>query len=307
MELDELRALVAVIQEGSISGAARRLYRSQSVVTRQVQALERAVGGSLLDRRCRPLSATALGKRVVEHARRALAAVDELKGAAVAEGAEPSGELRIGVGFSVVEILMRVPLARLRQSFPRLVLSIKSDWSQHLPALLKDGALDVGLLLLPPGWAPPEPLEGRQLAVEPMLVIAPRTVRLRRGVAVTSLPGVRWVINPEGCACRSVLRRLYAAAGSTLDVAVEVHGSSMQIELVAAGLGFGLVPVHALEAHPRRHAVTVVPMKNPLLSFGIWFVSAPVPPLLKSAVELMIEAIGLVLNRRGPRARSPEA
>jgi DNA-binding transcriptional LysR family regulator len=306
MELDELRALVTVVQEGSISGAARRLYRSQSVVTRQVQALERAVGGSLLDRRSRPLSATAMGKRVVEHARRALAAVEQLKGAAAAEGAEPSGELRIGVGFSVVEILMRVPLARLRQSFPRLVLSIKSDWSQHLPALLRDGALDVGLLLLPPGWAPPAPLEGRELAVEPMIVIAPRTARPGRGVDITTLPGTRWVVNPEGCACRSALRRLYAAAGSALDVAVEVHGSSMQIELVAAGLGFGLVPVHALDAHPRRHAVTVVPMKSPLLSFGIWFVSAPVPPLLKGAVELMIEGIGRVLQQRGRRQGSPK-
>src|SRR5262249_23324531 len=149
--------------------------------------------------------------------------------------------------------------------------------------------------------------EGRQLAVEPMIVIAPRTVRLRRGVDVTALPGVRWVVNPEGCACRSALRRLYAAAGSTLDVAGEGHGSPMQIELGAGGLGFGLVPVHALEAHPRRHAVTVVPIKNPLLSFGIWFVSAPVPPLLKSAIELMIEAIGLALKQRGPRARSAEA
>jgi DNA-binding transcriptional LysR family regulator len=304
MELDELRALVTVVQEGSISGAARRLYRSQSVVTRQVQALERAVGGALVDRRSRPLVVTALGKRVVEHARHALAAVEELKGAAAAEGAEPSGELRIGVGFSVVEIFMRVPLTRFRQSFPRLVLSIKSDWSQHLPTLLKDGALDVGLLLLPAGWAPPEPLEGRQLAVEPMIVIAPRTARLRRGVDITALPGVRWVVNPEGCACRSALRRLYAAAGAPFDVAVDVHGSSMQIALVAAGLGFGLVPIHALEAHGRRHAVTVVPMKSPLLSFGIWFVSGPVPPLLKSAVELMMEVISRVLEHR-PRPRSP--
>lgn len=301
MELDELQALVTVVQEGSISGAARRLYRSQSVVTRQVQAIEEAVGGSLLDRRSRPLIATALGRRIVEHARRALAAVEELKGAAAAEGAEPSGELRIGVGFSVADIFMRVSLARFRRSFPRLVLSIKSDWSRHLPALLKDGALDVGLLLLPEGWAPPDPLEARQLAVEPMVVIAPRTTHLRAAVDLTALPDVRWVVNPEGCACRAALRRLYAAAGSPFNVAVEVHGSAMQVELVAAGLGFGLIPAHALKTHSRRHAVTVVPIKRPLLSFGIWIVTAPVAPLLKGAVELMVEGIGGALQSRNRR------
>ena len=49
-------------------------------------------------------------------------------------------------------------------------------------------------------------------------------------------------MNPEGYACRAARRRLYAAAGSPFNVAVEVHGSAMQVELVAAGLGYGLIP-----------------------------------------------------------------
>jgi DNA-binding transcriptional LysR family regulator len=49
-------------------------------------------------------------------------------------------------------------------------------------------------------------------------------------------------VNPEGYACRAARRRLYAAAGSPFNVAVEVHGSAMQVELVAAGLGYGLIP-----------------------------------------------------------------
>jgi DNA-binding transcriptional LysR family regulator len=137
-----------------------------------------------------------------------------------------------------------------------------------------------------------------------MVVIAPRTTHLRGAVDLTALPDVRWVVNPEGCACRAALRRLYAAAGSPFNVAVEVHGSAMQVELVAAGLGYGLIPAHALNTHLRRHAVTVLPMKKPLLSFGIWIVTAPVTPLLKGAVELMVESIGGALQNRN-RRRSP--
>src|SRR5262249_31010409 len=143
MDLDALRAFVVVVQEGSISAAGRRLYRSQSAVTRQVQALEAEVGGPLLDRRGRPLAPTPLGRTILERALRALAAIDELKGAAAVEGAPPSGELRIGVSIKLADLLTGLPFVRFRREFPRLALTIKADWSPHLVTALRDGTLDV--------------------------------------------------------------------------------------------------------------------------------------------------------------------
>ena len=48
--LDDLRALVEFAQAGSIAGAADRLFRTPSAITRQVQRLEAALGAELLDR-----------------------------------------------------------------------------------------------------------------------------------------------------------------------------------------------------------------------------------------------------------------
>jgi DNA-binding transcriptional LysR family regulator len=81
--LDELAIFVAIIDEGSLAAAARKLRRSPPAVTRALAQLEERAGTRLFERttrRCRPTEA---GRRLVEHARGVLAGYDE----AVREGA----------------------------------------------------------------------------------------------------------------------------------------------------------------------------------------------------------------------------
>jgi DNA-binding transcriptional LysR family regulator len=66
---DDLHALVEFAQAGSIAGAADRLYRTPSAITRQPQRLEAALGAELLDRSVKPPRLNSLGSRVLEQAR----------------------------------------------------------------------------------------------------------------------------------------------------------------------------------------------------------------------------------------------
>lgn len=75
--LDELAVLVAVLEEGSLSGAARRLHRSAPAVTRLLAAFEARAGVRLVERTTRRLAPTEAGQRLADHARRVLAAYDE--------------------------------------------------------------------------------------------------------------------------------------------------------------------------------------------------------------------------------------
>ena len=91
--LDELAVFVAVLDSGSLVGAARRLRRSPPSVTRALSALEVRLGARLIERTTRKLTPTEIGSRVATDARRALAAYAE----AIRPGAEisPRGLLRI--------------------------------------------------------------------------------------------------------------------------------------------------------------------------------------------------------------------
>ncbi|MCY0915134.1 LysR family transcriptional regulator [Massilia antarctica] len=74
---DELQIFVAILDAGSLSGAARRLRRSAPAVTRALAALEERVGARLVERTTRRLAATEAGLRLAEMARRVLADYDD--------------------------------------------------------------------------------------------------------------------------------------------------------------------------------------------------------------------------------------
>jgi DNA-binding transcriptional LysR family regulator len=298
VDLDALRAFVITVQERSVSAAARRLYRSQSAVTRQIQALEHEVGGPLLDRRERPLAPTELGKAVLAYADRALTTIDELK--SVATGAlagEPAGEFRVGIAFSLAKVFTRSPLAQFRRLFPRVSLSITSDWSRHLVAAVRDNSVDVALLLLPSEWVPPEPLDARRLGVEEMVVIAPRTTRLPKRLDFAVLADAQWVVDHEGGSCRAMLRQALAGVGAPMKVVAELNGPGLHIDLVAAGLGFALVAARALRTHPARDAVRV--LAEPRFVLTVWFAVGRIAPALKPAVDFLQTGIARVLESRG--------
>jgi len=91
--LDELQIFIAILDAGSLNGAARRLRRSAPAVTRALAALEDRVGLRLVERTTRKLAPTEAGLRLAEMARRVVADYDD----AVREdaGAPLRGKLRV--------------------------------------------------------------------------------------------------------------------------------------------------------------------------------------------------------------------
>jgi DNA-binding transcriptional LysR family regulator len=95
LQLDWLRAFVAVVDAGSLTAAAPQVHRSQSALSMQLKKLEDAVGRAVLTRGPRHLQLTPTGLELLGHARRML----ELHGEAQAaiQGARISGQVRLGV------------------------------------------------------------------------------------------------------------------------------------------------------------------------------------------------------------------
>ncbi len=126
VQVRQLRALVAVADEGTFTNAAIELGISQAAVSRTVAALEADLGVRLLRRNTRHVTTTAVGARVIARARRILAEVAELQ-RVVDQGA---GELRVGFAWSALgrhtPILQRqwerthpgVPLVFLQSNTP---------------------------------------------------------------------------------------------------------------------------------------------------------------------------------------------
>jgi len=78
MEIRELRAFIAVAEEGSFSAAARRLHLSQSALSQTIQALERQLGTQLLLRSSTGVTATDPGALLLREGRALIAQHDQL-------------------------------------------------------------------------------------------------------------------------------------------------------------------------------------------------------------------------------------
>jgi DNA-binding transcriptional LysR family regulator len=93
--LDSLRALVAAVDNGSLSAAARTLGRSPASITRAITSIEERLGAVLLRRTTRALKVTEAGERYLVVARRVLADLDEAETSLGAAVADPRGILTV--------------------------------------------------------------------------------------------------------------------------------------------------------------------------------------------------------------------
>jgi DNA-binding transcriptional LysR family regulator len=121
--LDDLRALVEFAHAGSIVGAADRLFRTPSAITRQVQRLEAALGAELLDRSVKPSRLNSLGSRVLEQARDLLQRTEALK-SLTSSDAEPHGLLRIGLSHALAGGTLIEPIQALTEKYPKVQLRL---------------------------------------------------------------------------------------------------------------------------------------------------------------------------------------
>jgi DNA-binding transcriptional LysR family regulator len=234
--LDDLRALVEFAQAGSIAGAADRLHRTPSAITRQLQRLEAALGAELLDRSVKPPRLNSLGSRVLEQTRDLLQRTEALKSLA-SRDAEPHGLLRIGISYTLAEGTLIEPIRALTEKYPKVRVQLSSE--QLIQRLLA-GELDVAAVPLPEGKTAPPPLLTNIIASDRMEIVQGAAGNL--GGDWKSLSRAPWVLNPPGCFLRASLIDRMERAGFTPMIAAEVNNIQMQLAFVQSGYGVGLLP-----------------------------------------------------------------
>ena len=127
------RSFEAVVAEGSLSGAARRLGLSQPTLGRHVEALEQSLGLTLFDRTLKGLKPTEAGLRLAEPVRAARAALGEARAIAEGQSVELAGSVRITASAVVSHYVLPGLLGPVRAAYPDVALEIvPSDSVENL-------------------------------------------------------------------------------------------------------------------------------------------------------------------------------
>ncbi|MEV8022111.1 LysR substrate-binding domain-containing protein [Streptomyces sp. NPDC086554] len=230
VNIPQLRALIAVVDAGGFSAAADELGMSQSAVSHAVASLERELAAPLLVR-ATPVRATALGERVLPHARGALSAARSVERIAADASRTLTGTVRLAATPTVCQGLVPGLLRHWRQDLPQLTVRAFEGDSAEVAAWLESGAADAGIVIDPP------PGTGIPLATDGYRALLPRDHPLagEPAVDIRDLEDDPFLISPNGCEVR--IRTIHELAGLDFAPAHRVRDLATLISMVQAGLG----------------------------------------------------------------------
>lgn len=302
MDLKQLRYFEAVVRLGGFTRAADYLHVAQPAISTHIRQLEAELETELLRRTTRRVELTGTGEFVLAHARAILAQVGELRDGLAALGTTLRGVVRIGATEVLGTLNLPAAMALFRARQPRVGLRLRTGLVAELLTQLRDRELD---LVVGPIHSD---LAHRYLAlplVEERVVLITRAghpLERTRNVSLVAVQEEPFVCLPRGTGLRAILTAAAAREGFKPTVEFEASSPIRIRDLVAAGLGVGLlaesaalgpgaaVCVHELRHPPPHPAIGVVCLRK-----------LPLAPAAQAFWEHLIECS---VAREGPFPRS---
>lgn len=278
-EVRQLRALVAVVEQGTFTDAAIRLGVTQSAVSRLVAAFEARVGVPLLERTTRSVATTDAGERAYRAAVRALTALDDVTHAALGT----SRPLRLGYSWAALGTHTSPVLQAWRARHPDVPLEVHRIDERR--AGLTRGLSDVAVVR---GELDDADLASRLVLREPRLAALARTHRLagRRSVTLADLQHDTVVTTAYGTTTVD-LWPPDVRPSSTL----RVDNTDEWLTEIAGGLGIGVTAAATADQHAHPGVVFVALQGvDPIPVRLAWPADHPHPAVARF-VDLVAEVI----------------
>ncbi|NEB81916.1 LysR family transcriptional regulator [Streptomyces sp. SID14478] len=263
VSLTALRVLHAVAEQGTFTAAASSLGYTQSAVSRQIAAIERAAGAELLERRRDGVRLTDAGRIVM---RRAATVLDEIEATARELSGLPAqgGTVRLGWVPTAGAVLVPGTLAELRRTDPDLRVVGREGGTVALARALRSGSIDMALIASAPPFRAPDtespPLVLQTLTERALRLAIPATHPLARGdyVDVADLRGQRWIAGSTSEDDR--LMGVWPGLDERPDIVLTARDWLAKLRLVAAGCG--LTTVSSTLAPVAPPGVRILPVRG---------------------------------------------
>lgn len=256
LNLDQLRALLAVAECKSFSAAARRLHLSQPAISVQIRELERRFGVKLIERLGKQAHATAPGRELIDAAQRIFRECDSTDAMMRRYRDGWIGRVRIGTTNTALMYLLPPVLRKLSLDHPGIDLHVTNLPSRESVDAIINNRIDLAVVTLP--------VDRTQLIVTPLLS--------EEMVAIfpATSPGLPNKVTPEFVLKQPLLMEHTRATVHELVVQwLSGHGDQPRVTMhlgtiealisaVASHLGMTIVPAIAIDK--RRRDIAVRPL-----------------------------------------------
>ncbi|WP_248803014.1 LysR family transcriptional regulator [Pseudomonas sp. MWU13-2100] len=291
--IDCMRAFVATVGANGFAAAARAMDVPRSKVSKQIQALEEAIGVQLLQRTTRSLHLTEAGAEYYEAARELLASLDETEQRARDGVGELRGVLRVNapMSFGLRRLGPLIPL--FHQQHPNVELQLVLSDQQVDPVR---GGFDVTIRI---ASLPDSSMVARLLAPAPRIMVASPAYLARAGTPRT----------PKDLTAHQCLNYGYLQSGVSLQLSngnetqrvtvtgpLHANNGDLLAQAAQAGMGIALLPDFIVE--DALAAGTLVPVlcewQAPAISINAVYPSARrVPQKTRAFIEFLVTALAV--------------
>lgn len=243
MTLEQLRIFVSVAEHEHMTRAAESLHLTQSATSAAIAALEARYATQLFHRVGRRIELTEIGRAFLIEARAVLARAAAATTVLTDMAGMTRGSLALAASQTVGNYFLPPIMARYRQHFPGIDLSLRIGNTEQVADWVRDGEADLGIV--------EGAVDDPALATQPVgddelvLVVAQSHPWARqRTIAPAQFAETNWVLREAGSGTRAIAQSVLGQSGSSPDhihVAMELPSNEAVCAAVVAGAGASII------------------------------------------------------------------
>ena len=288
MDLRKIQFFFSVIEHGNLSSAAQALRVSQPTLTRQIQAIEQEFQTALFVRGGRGMLLTDAGRQLQEGLQSIERQLRLLKTDVAAVSVEPTGEVAFGIPPSP-RSLVAVPLVKqFNAAYPRIAVRLVEETSGQLRDLVANGMLDIAVTNT---GEPTHGILSQVLGREQLVLVGPAQAKLamRKETPIKALAELPLILTMRPNSLRLMVENGLGLHGLQANVRVEANTLPLMTDLVAAGLGYTVLPMCGVRELVKEERVSASPISDLLIT---WLVARPKTRTLGVAAQRFHDMLG---------------
>jgi DNA-binding transcriptional LysR family regulator len=271
MELRHIRYFLAVAEEQNFTRAAARVGIGQPPLSQQIKDLEAEVGAALFHRIPQGAELTEAGRAFLENVQVIPVQAERAIRAAQRAARGQIGSLRVGFTNSApFSPVVTSTIRSFRRAYPDVDLTLEEASTSRLVVGLREGELDAVFLRPDEGG---DDLQFRRLSNEPMLVVLPTSHPVAKSIEIDliRLKGDPLIVTSHGSVWVDAVIRACRQAGFEPTLGQSAPHISSVVSLVAAELGFSLVPASMRQLHVTGVTYREVKGDAPIMHLALAF------------------------------------
>ena len=281
-----LRLFCAVAQSGSITQGARHCHLALSAASRRLSDFEAAAGAQLLERSARGVVLTAAGRLALQHAARLFQGFELFSNELSEHASGARGHVRLWANMSALVQFLPATLADFMARSPGTRVEVEEQLSGDIARAVQDGLADLGICA---AGVPGRGLDLTPFRRDRLVVVAPadHALAARDATDFRRCLAYDFVGLNRGSSLLDTLARAAQDAGLPLRLRIQVRSFDAMCEMIAAGLGIGVLPLGACERRLGPWGLTALRLEEGWAERQLLIAASAERPLSASAALLL--------------------